>query len=79
MFASHEPVFLILGMPGGSEIIIILLLAVLFFGAKKIPEVMRGMGQGVKEFKQGLKEGELEDLDSESSAQLQEKAGQPQP
>lgn len=79
MFATHDPVFLILGMPGGSEIIIILLLAVLFFGAKKIPEVMRGMGQGVKEFKRGLKEGEMEDNDQDPPAQLQEKAGQTQP
>lgn len=40
-----------LGLPGGSEWIIILLVIVIFFGGKKIPELMRGLGSGVKEFK----------------------------
>jgi sec-independent protein translocase protein TatA len=37
-------------MPGGSEWIIILLAILLFFGGKKIPELMRGVGKGIKEF-----------------------------
>jgi sec-independent protein translocase protein TatA len=38
------------GLPGGSEWIIILLAIILFFGGKKIPELMRGVGKGIKEF-----------------------------
>lgn len=39
---------------GTSEIIIIVLIVVLLFGAKKIPELMRGVGKGVKEFKDAV-------------------------
>lgn len=39
------------GMPGGTELIIIVLVILLLFGGKKIPELMRGLGKGVKEFK----------------------------
>lgn len=39
------------GLPGGSEWILIILAIVLLFGAKKIPELMKGLGSGVKEFK----------------------------
>lgn len=38
-------------MPGGSEWILILLAILLFFGGRKIPELMRGIGRGVREFK----------------------------
>ncbi|MEO6820725.1 MAG: twin-arginine translocase TatA/TatE family subunit [Ginsengibacter sp.] len=41
---------LILAMPGGSEWILIILVILLFFGGKKIPELMRGIGKGVREF-----------------------------
>ena len=37
-------------MPGGSEWILILLAILLFFGGRKIPELMRGIGRGVREF-----------------------------
>lgn len=41
----------LLGMPGGSEWIIIILAILLFFGGKKIPELMKGFGKGMREFK----------------------------
>ncbi len=41
---------LLLSMPGGTEWILILLVVLLFFGGKKIPDLMRGIGKGVKEF-----------------------------
>ena len=41
----------LLGMPTGSEWIIILIVVLLLFGGKKIPELMRGLGKGVKSFK----------------------------
>jgi len=40
----------LLSMPGGSEWILILLVVLLFFGGKKIPDLMRGIGRGVREF-----------------------------
>jgi sec-independent protein translocase protein TatA len=42
---------LLFSMPGGMELILIALLIVLLFGAKKIPELMKGLGSGIKEFK----------------------------
>lgn len=42
--------YLLLSMPGGSEWILILLVVLLFFGGKKIPDLMRGIGRGVREF-----------------------------
>ena len=45
-------------MVGTNEIFIIALIALLLFGGKKIPELMRGLGAGVKSFKDGMKEGE---------------------
>jgi sec-independent protein translocase protein TatA len=46
----------ILGMFGPTEIIIIVLIVVLLFGGRKIPELMRGIGQGMKEFKKATKD-----------------------
>ena len=42
--------FLLLSMPGESEWLLILLVILLFFGGKKIPDLMRGIGKGVREF-----------------------------
>ena len=42
---------LLFAMPGGSEWILIILIVVLLFGGKKIPELMRGVGKGIREFK----------------------------
>ncbi len=47
---------ILLFMPGGTEIIIILIVVVLLFGGKKIPELMRGLGKGVKDFKNAASE-----------------------
>ena len=41
---------LFISMPGGGEWIIILIVALLLFGGKKIPELMRGLGKGIREF-----------------------------
>ncbi|GAB1419578.1 twin-arginine translocase TatA/TatE family subunit [Bacteroidales bacterium] len=45
---------ILLGVVGPSQVLIIVLVIVLLFGGKKIPELMRGIGKGVKEFKDGL-------------------------
>ncbi len=52
--------FIILGMPGPWQIVIIVALVLLLFGGRKIPELMRGLGTGIKEFKSATKEEELE-------------------
>ena len=54
----HFP--LIFGL-GGWEILIIVFVILLLFGGAKIPELMKGLGKGVKSFKEGLKEDEKED------------------
>lgn len=41
---------------GGQEVLLIALIVLLLFGGKKIPEMMRGLGKGVKSFKEGMKE-----------------------
>ena len=41
---------------GGMEILLIVLLIVLLFGGKKIPELMKGIGKGVRSFKEGMNE-----------------------
>ena len=46
---------LFLGNLGTGEIIIIAIIVVLLFGGKKIPELMKGIGKGVKNFKDGVK------------------------
>lgn len=43
-------------MPGGPEILIILVVLLLLFGGKKIPEMARGLGQAQREFREGLRE-----------------------
>lgn len=50
-----------LGIIGMQEILLIALVVLIFFGGKKIPELMRGLGSGVKSFKEGMKEGMPED------------------
>ena len=44
------------GMPGGMEWIVIGLIVILLFGAKKIPDLARGLGRGIREFKDASKE-----------------------
>jgi len=51
-----------LGMIGGPQVIIIIVVVLLLFGGRKIPELMRGLGSGIKEFKNASKE--EEDLDT---------------
>ena len=59
---------------GTGEIILIVAIILLLFGDRKIPELMRGLGKGVKSFKQGMNEVEdelkkpLEDLDKKEDA-----------
>lgn len=51
-----------MGMPSGMELFIIVAVVVLLFGGKKIPELMKGMGKGIKEFKGAIKDDEPVDM-----------------
>ena len=66
---------LIPGIPtlGPTELIIALVVILLLFGAKRIPELARGLGSGVREFKAGTKEGQLEDKKKEQKEKADER------
>lgn len=49
-------IFLFLGSLGMQELLVILLIIILLFGAKKIPELAKGLGRGIREFKDASKE-----------------------
>lgn len=56
-----------IGGLGASEILLIVLVVLLFFGGKKIPEMMKGLGKGVRSFKEGMKEVENQMKDTDSA------------
>lgn len=60
------------GNLGAGEIILILLVILILFGAKKIPELARGIGKGMSEFKKGLKDVEDEIKNSENETKKTE-------
>jgi sec-independent protein translocase protein TatA len=59
------------GSLGGTELIIALVIILLLFGAKRIPELARGLGSGVREFRAGTREGEVEKKDEEKKDEEQ--------
>ena len=50
-----------MGMPSMPELLIVLAIVVLLFGAKKIPDLAKGMGKGIKDFKKAIKEDDAEE------------------
>ena len=58
--------FTILAMIGPTEIIIIAIIVLLLFGGRKIPELMRGLGRGMKEFKDAQKNDNDNDTETET-------------
>ena len=52
---QHGVLGLLLGPLGVQELMIILLIAILIFGGRKIPEIGRGLGEGIRQFKNSLK------------------------
>ncbi len=76
---------LILLFIGTTEIIVIGAIALLFFGGKKLPELMRGLGKGVKEFKDGMHDvkeeitGEKTDEENSHTEKAQQQQGQAEP
>jgi sec-independent protein translocase protein TatA len=60
-------------MPGGSELIIILVIVLILFGAKRIPEVAQGLGRGIREFKKSVRDVQSEiDSDRDSDKKLEQ-------
>jgi len=53
--------FILFGMPGPLELVIILIIILLLVGQKKLPELMKAIGKSFSSFKKGLKEGDNED------------------
>ncbi len=60
-----------MGMPSMPELLVILAIVVLLFGAKKIPELAKGMGSGIRNFKKAMKEDEEEELAAAKTAEKQ--------
>ena len=57
---------------GTQELLIILLIALFIFGGKKLPEIGAGLGKGLRAFKQGLKETEIEDKEPSTTSTTHE-------
>lgn len=57
-----------LGWFGGPEVIIIAVVVLLLFGGRKIPELMKGLGGGIKEFKKASKDDETEKIDEKKNS-----------
>ena len=55
------------GWLGTPEIVIIVLVIILLFGGRKIPELMKGLGKGIKEFKEGVADDKDKDKDKDAS------------
>lgn len=66
-------VILLFGNIGIQEILVIALIVLLLFGGKKIPELMKGLGQGIRSFKDGMKEVEKDVTDETSVSDKQKK------
>lgn len=63
---------LFLGGIGMQEVLLIALVVLLFFGGRKIPELMKGLGKGVRSFKEGMKEMDT-DAETNTSSVSEEK------
>lgn len=61
-------------MIGATEIILICAVILLIFGGKKLPELMKGMGKGVKSFKEGMNEPTEEELNRRVEEEVQRRA-----
>jgi sec-independent protein translocase protein TatA len=67
------------GRIGVLEVVIIMAILVFMFGARKIPELARGMGLGIREFKKGLNEGATGEEDEEKKQDEKTTSNQDQP
>jgi sec-independent protein translocase protein TatA len=63
--------FILAGQIGMSELLVILVIILLLFGGTKIPQLMKGLGQGVSEFKKGMREGDQPVADDKKDTKVQ--------
>ena len=63
------------GMPGGSEWFLILAIVLVIFGGKKIPELMGGLGKGIKSFKKAINEPDAIDVTPGESDKIEDDGG----
>lgn len=61
-----------LGGLGPTELIIIFLIVLVLFGAKRIPDIAKGLGRGIKDFKSAIREESDDSVDSESKTESQQ-------
>ena len=61
-----------MGMPGGFELFAIVAVVVLLFGGKKIPELAKGLGQGIKNFKSAVKEDEPTEMTTKADEKIED-------
>ena len=54
----------IAGLPGGMEVVLIIFVIILLFGARKLPELARSLGKSLNEFKKGQREGNITETNS---------------
>lgn len=64
-----------MGIPGGLELAAIVGVVILLFGGKKIPELAKGLGKGIKDFKQAIKEDDKETPDETTKIASSEQEG----
>lgn len=67
------------GMPGGSEWIVIVLVVLLLFGAKRLPELAKGLGKSIREFKKATSEVEENIRDAMKEEEAKKVEAKPQP
>ncbi len=68
-----------MGMPSMPELLIVLAIVVLLFGAKKIPDLAKGMGKGIKDFKKAIKDDDedVKEVASKTTEEVETKIEEP--
>ena len=74
-----DAIAFISGMPGGLEVLLILFIILLLFGAKKLPELSRSLGKSLGEFKKGKEDLEKEIRDIQNDAREKAIVSEPEP
>ena len=63
-----------MSMPSGMELVIIVIIVLILFGGKKIPELAKGLGSGIRNFKKAIKEDDSEEVAENKPTETDKKA-----
>ena len=63
-----------MSMPSGMELVIIVIIVLILFGGKKIPELAKGLGSGIRNFKKAIKEDDNEEVAENKPTEIDKKA-----